>query len=254
MSSRTKCHYPDESFYTAIENMTLPDLEIFIAALCEDIAVNREKIDASLSHRKYLLDNMFECTLENVERLFCMANLVKNRLTMLHEKGNQLYRQMRQVWNEGKNPPFNDFYVKISLKPSFNDEETSILHLDDDGSGSDYVKMAEILDDFYYETYDHGNLILDEQIDYDEDKNEERFKFLDCDDNGIIDDWGEPWFFDKFPGLRELPIAWEFHNLLFHSNYAIQDIIRMNDVWSEATVCWQHIAGQKEEPICEKKV
>ena len=251
MSSRIKCHYPDESFYTAIENMTLPDLEIFIAALCEDISVNREKIDSSLMQRKYLLNNMFKCTPENVERLFCMANLVKDRLAMLHEKGNQLHRQMCQVWNEGKNPPFNDFYVKISLTPCFNDEETSILHLDDDGSGSDYVKMAEILEDFYYETCDHGNLILHDSLHYDEDNNENTFEPINSD--GKADDWGESWFFNQFPELRELPIVWEFHNLLFHSNYAMQDIIRMNDVWSEATVCWQHIAGQKEEPVCEEK-
>ena len=101
-------NYPDDSFYKSIENMTLPDLEIFTEALGKEPKMNCEKIDACLGQRKYLLNNMFECTSENVERLFCVANLVKDRVAMLHEKGNQLYSQICQLWKEGKNPPLSE--------------------------------------------------------------------------------------------------------------------------------------------------
>ena len=240
----SKKKYPDREFYGAIEKMTLPELEQFIETLCEDDTVNREKIDACLRRRKIMLNDIFECTPDNVERLFCMANLVKERVAMLHDKGNNLYGQMCKLWSDEKNQPFNDFNVEISLRICFNDEETSILHLDDDRSGSNYVRMAEILDDFYYDSFNQGNLIMSDTIDYQEGNNEKIFEFLEVD--GRIDDWSE-WSSDKFPELQDLPVVWEFHNLLYHGNYALQDIIRVNDVWSEAKVVWQHIAGQKIE-------
>jgi len=224
--------------------MSLPDLEIFTEALGKEPKMNTEKIDACLSHRKYLLNNMFECTPENVERLYCMANLVKDRVAMLHEKGNQLYSQTCQLLSEEKNPHFNDFYIEISICICFNDWH-SILDLDDDNSGSDYVKMAEVLSGFYYDKYDHGNLIVDNSMYYDGGFNKDLFAFAD--DGVKFDEWDEPWFSDKFPELKGLPIVWEFHNLLFHGNYALQDIIRINDVWCEASVVWQHIAGQNIE-------
>ena len=39
-------NYPDESFYKSIENMILPDLEIFTEALGKEPKINRKKIDA----------------------------------------------------------------------------------------------------------------------------------------------------------------------------------------------------------------
>jgi len=109
--------------------------------------------------------------------------------------------------------------------------------------------MADLLDNFYYDTYNHSSLILSDRIDCDDsgdyDDIKEPFKFADHDDNKETNaNWGESWFFNQFPELRTLPIGWEFHNLLFHSNYALQDIIRVNDFWCEAKVGWQHIAGQ----------
>ena len=232
---------PEESFYEEIEKMTLPNLEHFIEELSAEMEENHEKIDVCLRQRQYLLTNMFKCTPENVERLFRVANLIKERVEMLHHKGNQLYEQMCKLWKDGENEPFTDFYVELSLQISFNDEETSILHLDDDKSGSNYVRMAELLDNFYFDTYNQGNLIAMNTI---ETGANEFFEFFDCD--GKVDDWGESWFFDQFPELRGMPIVYELHDLLYHSNYALQDIIRVNDIWSEAKVVWQHIGGQEK--------
>jgi len=234
-------NYPD-TLYGRIKKMSLPELESFIERLSKEMGANH-KIDVCLSHRKYLLRNMFKCTPDNVERLFRVANLIKERVEMLHHEGNRLYAQMCKVWQGGENKPFTDFYVELSLRISFNDAETSILHIDDDESGSNYLRMAELLDDFYSDTYNRGNLMFYERIDSD-DASEKIFKFLDCDDK--VDNWGEPWFFDEFPELRGMPVVYEMHDLLFHSNYALQDIIRVNDIWCEAKVGWQHIGGQEE--------
>ena len=237
-------YYLDDSFYKAIENLTLPDLEYFIEGLRDDMEINHEKINACLIQRKSMLEDIFECTPDNVERLHYIANLIKDNTKMLRDKGNQLYVQMQKLWQDGENEPFTDFRIEISLRISFNDEEISILHLDDDKSGSDYVRMAELLDDFYFQTHNHGNLITRDSIE--KETMIEYFKPLELD--GKEDDWGESWFFDKFPELQEMPITMEFHDLLFHSNYALQDIIRVNDVWSEVKVVWQHIymPGEKE--------
>jgi len=232
--------FPDKSFYAQIEKMTLPELEHLIEELFDEMEANRREIDACFSRRKSVLRDMFECTPENVKRLHCIANLVKDNTKMLHDKGNQLYAQMCKLWHDGENKSFTDFYIEISLRICFNDEETSILPLDDDNSGSNYVRMAELIDDFRNEY--RSNLILPSTI---ETGGMEFFKFVDSDD-GNADDWGCPYFFNQFPELRDMPITWEFHNLLFHSQYALQDIIRMNDIWCEAKVVWQRITGQKQ--------
>jgi hypothetical protein len=150
------------------------------------------------------------------------------------------------LWEENKNEPFTDFRIDLSLEISHNCED-SILCLDDDNSGSNYLKMSELLNDFYFSFFRRGNLIYNDRLNYDpEEKIERTFQPFElcCESEDTINYWGESWFFDKFPTLQDLPITWEFHNLLFHSNYALQDIIRINDVWSEVNVVWQHIAGQ----------
>jgi len=199
---------------------------------------NHRKIDACFSRRKSVLRDMFECTPENVKRLHCVANLVKDNVKTLHDKGNQLYAQTLKLWHNGENKPFTDFYIKISLCVCFNDAETSILPLDDDKSGSNYVRMAELIDDFRDEY--RSNLILSSTIE----TGSTEFFSADDDDNDD-DDWGCPCFFNQFPELRDMPITWEFHDLLFHSEYALQDIIRVNDIWCEAKVVWQRLTGQK---------
>lgn len=242
-------NYPDDTFYEQIKGLTLPELEELIESLCTKklgwiytTEHNREKINVCLRQRCFLLNNLFECTPENIERLHCVANLIKDRTAMLYKKGNQLYRQMWRLWQANQNEPFTDFYIELELNISYNDEH-SVLHLPDDSSGSNYHLMSEVLDSFYYKQYLIENLIMSDTIDYDPERENQTFQFHEFE--GIIDSWDEPWFFEKFPKLIGLPITWEFHNLLFHSHYALQDIIRINDVWSEAKAVWQHIAGQK---------
>ena len=241
-NSMYKLNFPDDKFYNEIEKMPLPELEQLIATLITDADYNHEKISACLGERKFKLRKMFECTPENIARLHGVANLIKDRAAMLYKKGNELYQQMWQLWQSNQNDSFTDFYIELSLSISYNDEH-SILHFPDDNSGSDYLFISEVLDDFYYQRYYIENLIVDNALHYSAEDSEERFGFSDYD--GKIDDWGEFWFFELFPELRTLPITMEFHNLLFHSHYALQDIIRINDVWSEVKVVWQHIAGQE---------
>ena len=237
------------SFFDAIEKMTLPDLEQFIEGLSDDMEVNRDKMNACFKQRKSLLTEMFECTPTNLERLHCIANLINDHAKMLYDKGNQFFEQTRKLWHSDENEPFTDFYIEISLRIQFNDEQTSILHLDDDKSGSDYVRMAELLNDYYHNDYHHhGSLLIGDTLEIGAN---EKFEFFGH-TKDRKENWGKSRFFEKFPELRELPITWEFHKLLFHTNYALQDIIRVNDVWSEVKVVRQHIYNpspkRKKEP------
>ena len=225
------------AFYGQTEKLALPEVERLLLEMSGDMRANHKRMDVCLSRRKHLLREMFVCTPDNAEGLRRMAILVKDRMAMLHDKGNQLCAQMYREWQGGGNKPFTDFCVGISLTVCFNDAETSVLDLGDDGSGSDYVKMAEVLSDFYH---DAPLVMLSREIHYDEGNAWEPFRFADVD--GKVDEWRED--LDQFPELRDIPSVLEFHNLVCHSHYALQDIIRVNDVWSEAKVAWQHIAGQ----------
>ena len=240
--------FPDNEYYETLEKMTLPELEQEIKNLCTatgsdiDTEYEHEKIMACLRVRISKLNKIFECTPENIERLHRVANLIKDRTAMLYKKGNQLYEQMWRVWQANENEPFNDFYVELSLNISYNDEH-SVLNLPEDGTGSNYLFMAEVLNSFYFENGVIENLIVCDTRNYYPDTPARKFQFSEVD--GKIDEWSEGWFFEKFPKLKGLPITLEFHNLLFHSYYSLQDIIRINDVWSEVKVVWQHIGGQE---------
>ncbi|MCL1887431.1 MAG: hypothetical protein FWF96_00990 [Kiritimatiellaeota bacterium] len=223
---------------------SLRDTEELLSYLKRDTNLNRVKMDACLRHRKHLLRDRFENTPENIQGLLRVARLIREKAAMLHEKGNQLHRQMLDLWRGGGNEPFTDFNVELSLRVSFNGAD-SVLRLEDDNTGSDYVKMAEILDEFYGDGEFPGNLMVSNAWasshawHYDEEGH--RFHFMDFE--GREDDWGEACFFGKIPEneWRKIPVVYEFHTLLDDTHYAPQDIIRINDLWAEATVVWQHV-------------
>jgi len=233
-------------FNKQIETLTIPELEQLIELFGEKTRwrwYDKEtyhKISHCLAQRKYLLNRQFECSPENLERLRNIANLVEKHADILRKKGNELYKQILQQWQDGKNKPFSDFYVELSLSVSFNDEDTSVLHLDDDHLGSDYVKMSEFMGRFHND-FERNLMMYDKRIDYDSENSDRSFD--EDEDTKSFNYTPELWesLGKAFPKLTEIPITWAFHHLIDHTNYALQDIIRINDVWGEAKVCWQHI-------------
>ena len=171
---------PEDKFRKEIETLTIPELEQLIELFGEKTRwrwYDKEtyhKISHCLAQRKYLLNRQFECSPENLERLRNIANLVEKHADILRKKGNELYKQILQQWQDGKNKPFSDFYVELSLSVSFNDEDTSVLHLDDDRSGSDYIKMSEFMDRFHND-FERNLMMHDKRIDYDSEKSDRSF-------------------------------------------------------------------------------
>lgn len=237
-------------FHKQIQTLTIPELEevIKFLDLPKNREINRDKMERCLGQRKRLLTKQFECSPENLERMRNVANLVKKHTEILRKKGNELYAQMLKIWQEKKNEPFSDFYVKLSLCVPFNDED-SILHLPDDNSGSDYIKMAEILDNFH-NRFERNLTMCNNSIHYNSEKLEQSF---DMDDD-MKSHNNCPLLWEglgrKFPELQKIPITWEFHHLIDHTEYALQDIIRINDVWGEVNVCWQHITDSAGKILC----
>jgi len=251
MKTQDIFNLPEEKFYEEIKTLTIPELEQLIEQFDKIIRKSdretKYRMRYCLSRRIGLLTQQFECSPENLERLQNVANLVKTHADILRKKGNELYKRTLQELQDGNHEPFRDFYVELSLNVHFNGEQ-SVLNLPDDNTSSDYIKMSEILDRF--DNHPERNLFLGgERIDYDPEILE---KSLDLDDD-MESHNGNPYLWEgfgrKFPELQRIPITWEFHQLLDHTNYALQDIIRINDVWGEVKVCWQHItsnSGKKQ--------
>jgi hypothetical protein len=245
-------------FYKQIRTLTIPELEELIIEfyqvlnkyhyyylLKKDILIRE-----CLSMRKSKLDALFECTPKNIERLCRVDKMIKDRSAVLYKKGNKLYEQMHRIFQKGESKPFSDFNIELSLTVSYNDEH-SILRLPDDHSGSNYEKMAEILDDFSVQNSFQKNLICFScSVSYDCDKKDfalvEKFPLSD-----IIDSESALWwegYGRAFPELDKVPIGYQLHHLFSHAcGYSLQDIMRINDVWGEVNVVWQHIAGQTWE-------
>jgi hypothetical protein len=228
-----------KEFYDHVETLTIPELE----QLAHEFGTydltkeNWRRLKFVLEQRKYLLSQMFECTSENLKLMQNAANLIKKHTEILNEKGDELYAQMSKIFQDRKHEPFSDFEVDLSLTVSFNDEH-SVLHLPDDHSGSDYIKMADFLSSLHY----NGRYISDNLMTF-SNYCPERKEYIDRKTefgNDIL--W--EYYGRTHPKLLEVQITDEFHNLFDHTLYALQDIIRINDVWSEAKVRWQLIEGQ----------
>jgi MoaA/NifB/PqqE/SkfB family radical SAM enzyme len=247
-----------EDFCNCLKKMSIPELEEFIEEFCRYGGYYNyrqdsfEKLENCLKRRKTLLNEMIECTPENLKRIRAVIKYFDKEKKILVEKGKQLHTQMQQHFLQKEDDIFSNFYIKLLMTVSGNsDHEDSILHLPDDHSHSNYLKMAECLSKFYYKKYnerhsfelfeavlhykvDIFNQIWDDEMDY------KRNKDTHC--------WSYSCYGDKFPELWKLPVDGSFHDLFgssrYSSLYAFQDIIRINEVWSEAKIVQQRATGQ----------
>lgn len=244
-------YYPLQSFYDLVDKMALSDLEDFIVGLSENQRCNSEKIGICLRQRQCLLRDKFECTAENVARFGQVMLLLKERSKMLLTNAQKLYIKMHRQWQEDAETDFPDFAIEAILKIGFTDQD-DVLELIDD-TESKYAQMAEIIYDYYDDNW--GGDLMEMRMDYNSTKAVEEFE--DINFNGSIDyqsdfddgDWGEGWFLEQFPELSKFPITHAAHRLLFHSNYALQDIIRANAWSSEIKITYQSYIDTSGKPI-----
>ncbi len=107
-----------KTLFNETKDMSLPELEKTIITLFQHYwGKNEEKrmqLETCFHRRERLLWKQFECTPENVERLHCVANQIKDLTAMLHEKGNRMYQEMLQKWQANEKEDFTDFCERVS--------------------------------------------------------------------------------------------------------------------------------------------
>lgn len=187
--------------------------------------------DSYLEKRKELLDKAFEFTPENIEKLLRVNQILTENCQKVLAKAKKMYDQL-----QSQNDDFiHDFEIFGTVNVSYNGDE-SLIDFDpekDESCGkSKYPHIAEIIDsaircnsfDNLYECHFNDNATPDIS-------NEEEI-FWEHSIRAI-------------PPIEGVCYCWAFHNLVDHTFYALQDIIRINDFWNEVKVWYQNFDGDK---------
>lgn len=237
-------HNPELSeFSKRIDKCSISELEnlaIQISEYKSDRYYKGLLSDLVLRRRRWLLNREFEGNEINTKHFMRVLSLFKKRENLLRKKADELYAELWKKWENGKNENFSDFYIEISLSPHYN-WERSILNLKNDETTYNYGKIAEILDDV-----NSTESIFSNRIDFDRQKFHEN-PFTDSERKSIqcLLFFEEPRLEEQLYAFRDVPVTWGFHCLVDHTHYAVQDIIRINDIWGEVRVGYQDIFDQK---------
>ena len=170
-------------------------------------------------------------------RFFCWAsnkNSVERVQELIYKRTSSLARQILSVPREELD---DDLTVEGKLVPEF-DLTSSVLRLEDDAYyGSDFVRMAAILQET--EEYQPGmadvRCYLDQIKNYTPAITDEQLGCANTMDDGTT--WGEAWLL--IPPLEHIIICHALHALVTHMNWSIPDVLRINDFKIEVTLTVQ---------------
>lgn len=199
-----------------------------------------------MSDRCFLLNLLFEthCTPEEVARL---ENINGMLLEMTNRTYNRTAEMVRTLMVMKKDDMDDDYELEGKLVPRF-DIPYSVLHLEDDNYyGSDFIRMAAILQ----ETEKHKPVMVDVYCDLSRLKEKTPSatdKELKCSND--LDDgysWAEGPL--RHPKLSHITICHAFHALCTHMNWSIPDVLRLNDFSIEFKLSVQQFFYQKKNLI-----
>ena len=187
-----------------------------------------EQMEELLNKRRWILNQMFEFTPQNIERIKKIDTRLRNLSVKIHERVKVMESKAQIILDD---PDFDDDYeIEGSLAFSWNDEN-SVLRLDDENYGSDFNSMIHITDSFYYAQGRFSHNIIDVH---------KKSKNMDEDI-----DWNEAPL--QHPKLN---ICYATHCICCHKLYSIPDLLRLNDFWCEVKFIEQNIRdaeGKKHE-------
>ncbi|MDL2304923.1 hypothetical protein LJC72_06245 [Bacteroides sp. OttesenSCG-928-D19] len=190
----------------------------------------QELAPSYLEKRKSLLNSSFEFTSSNVENLIRVNNILSENSRKVSAQAKKLYLQLYSLQDEFT----EDFEIEGTVRVSHNGNDSLIdfnpLH--DEDEKSDRPHIMEIIDHVMEKT--HPNSLF--SCHYSKDNDEFSFPMFLAD--------GEYWDykFQTRPEFERVRFSWAFHNLVEHSLYALQDIVRINDFWNEVTVTYQNFS------------
>ena len=210
-----------------IRNVVGPDADY---ARIPDTVREKEELELLLDQRRTLLSWMYMETPQEVARM--------NQLnTRLFDLTNRLRVKMADVCESlasNQRDDFDDdFEVEGTLKFSYNGEESILPYDGADVYGSDYRLMIATNNCLTGEEYSHY-LELDCRFDW------SRNEILKT---GNMDD-GVSWA-HYTPGMFEgICICYTTSLFCRYADYPIQDVLQLNDFWTEVHVRYQHFARQ----------
>jgi len=230
-----------EEFHAEIEKLSLPELEIRIKELYKEFersdSRKDDKLDACLTQRKHLINMDFKYTPEVISHIERVNRILTESTAKILQRTGLLYRQMLKLKAEGDDF-LDDFEIEGTVSVHFNNEE-SILTLDEDENNgqSDYVAMAEILDD----TQPELKFRMPFSFSYNEDADwQASDEDLGIKDRMLRSNWNIELL--RAPELSHIEyFGYGSHILFVDSNYSISDAIRVNDVWNEVKVTHQNL-------------
>ncbi len=207
-----------------------------------------DRVEEMMVHRSYLLHHLFEkhCTPAEVARLEKVNALLLDLTNRTYKRTARLARAALSMPREALD---DDFMVEGKLVAEF-DLPGSVLRLEDDTYyGSDFVRMAAILQETeeskptmvfaspsvnLFDMKHDSPAMTDEQLGC----------ANDLDDG---DTWAEAWL--DIPPLKHITVCYAMHALVTHMSWSIPDVLRINDYKMELTLTVQQFSDQERNRL-----
>jgi hypothetical protein len=234
-----------KEYYAEIEKLSLPELEIRIKELYKKFQRSNErkneKLNACLSQRKRLINNNFIFTSEAVMHIERVNRILTEGRAKVFKRCGTIYRQMLKMKRQGDDF-LDDFVIEGTVIVRFNNEDSVLMFDEDENNGqSDYVAMAEVLEDTQTDFEGLTSFLFSYREDADLHASDEEL--------GIIDRGLKTNFNYELLDAPELShieyFCFTSHVLFVDMDYSLSDIIRINDVWNEVKVTHQNVVRNR---------
>ena len=205
-----------------------------------------ETVEELMLERSYILHLLFEkhCTPAEVSRLEKINGML---LEMTNRTYHRTADMMRALMVMKKDEMDDDYELEGRLAPRF-DIPYSVLRLeDDDYYGSDFIRMAAILQET--EKYKPGMADVrcySSQIEvFTPNMTDKELGYANEMDDGTT--WAEAWL--SIPPLQHITVCYALHALVTHMNWSIPDVLRINDFTIEVKLTVQQFSDQEKNRL-----
>ena len=210
----------------------------------------KEDVKVLLTQRRSLLNRMFECNPEEVERFCKVNNLLVDLTGKMHAKALSLYEG---ILKEGHDPDFDDdITVEATLQFVFSNYVDSVIrdYVEENIYGSQFSDMLDILTDLYEDDGDPECAFCETSFNlrHRVGMSASEFGLDNFLDDGIS--WDEAPL--NRPEFEDICICHAVHDLCCNKLYSIPDLLRMNDFGVEVKVTPSASASTRRGCSCGK--
>lgn len=185
---------------------------------------NRNRVESLLKRRCKLLNDAFQLTVENFDRL----RQINSYLSYLTKRAYDRIGEIEAVEYYMTDREDDGYDVESHVRFIYRGEE-SVLKLDDDGYyGSNFILMIKALTELYIA------------------KGQENIIYARLGKNNLDD--GESWLEEPFckwkDRLKDISVCYAVHDLTSHKAYSIPDLLRLDSFLCESTITFLSITRQ----------